>query len=255
MNKKYTIEIKLADCPVKYSFLYSKTVKYFKNYTLNEDLSLIGQDEGDSSENYVKLTKEEYDVGKKLIVEKAEEDYIEYKLLISKTSLFLLSHMRCIFHAVAIKWLDRAWLLTGPSGIGKTTQLRHWVSLIHGEMHIISGDMPVLRYQEKEITVYPSPWNGKEGITGKKSAKLGGIIYLEQNSINDISLISKGERLSAVFKQFICLPDTEEQIRTLSEMVAVMLQNYPIWKLKNKGDLESAGITIQAIKKYLDNKK
>jgi len=51
-----------------------------------------------------------------------------------------------LFRLAAV--LYRAWLLAGPSGVGKSTQIKSLQSLEPGAFGVICGDRPVLELRE-----------------------------------------------------------------------------------------------------------
>ena len=65
------------------------------------------------------------------------EPFAEYSLLFEKASNLVLPLGCFFFHGAAIKWNDKAFIFTGKSGIGKTTQLRNWVKLYTQEIECI----------------------------------------------------------------------------------------------------------------------
>ena len=98
----------------------------------------------------------------------------EYKSLIGLVSDKLMLSDRLIFHSVAFALRGRAWLLTAPSGTGKTTQYMNLKKLYGDEIRIICGDNPVLHFmQDGTIMVHPSPWKGKEKLGSNLTAPLG----------------------------------------------------------------------------------
>ncbi len=187
--------------------------------------------------------------GKKLFPEDASPGNVEFKALISLTSKELLKYGACIFHAVAVKAGGKTWLITAPSGGGKTTQLRNWMK-IDPTVEVISGDMPVLEKRwDGTVFVHPSPWNGKERIGGAAGAPLGGIVYLEKGEENTIYVMTLQERIRKCLPQFMCLPDTEEQIRSLAGLAGTTLGGHPAWLLRNRGDEESTALMVETIRK------
>lgn len=90
--------------------------------------------------------------------------YIEYMELCPKLSDAMLPFNRVFFHGTAFLWRGKAWIFAAVSGTGKTTQYLHWKALYGEEVQIINGDKPVLAFDDGNITVHPSPWNGKEGM-------------------------------------------------------------------------------------------
>lgn len=105
---------------------------------------------------------------------------------------------------------------------------------------MICGDMPLLEFrQDGSIWVHPSPWNGKERIRGKASARLSGLVYLEQGPENRFSVYPALESVVPILQQFAVLPDTVEQVKQLTSMEDQLLRQIPIWKFVNLGDYAS----------------
>ena len=156
MEKVY--EAEYAGHPVRFAFLEPQTRQHFKFW--------LKPVEGEYYD--IKATPE---LVKHVLAHMPEENpeyYAEYKALIGPTSAFLLRFRCCIFHAVAFLWQGKAWLLTAPSGTGKSTQFMNWRRLHPAEITMICGDMPVLELREDDsVWVHSSNWNGKEGIGSK----------------------------------------------------------------------------------------
>lgn len=177
----------------------------------------------------------------------------EYHLLHLVISNALLAYNRCVFHGTAFLWHEKAWIFSAPSGTGKTTQYRRWRKLYHDEVKIINGDKPILEFKEDHtIMVHPSPWKGKERWGSMLNAPLGGIIYLEQGKENKIECMAPQDAVIPLYKQFLFLPEKEEYIHAVCRMEDTLLRNIPVWKLINKGDLESAQLTHDVLLKYLE---
>jgi len=99
------------------------------------------------------------------------------------------------FHGAVFSWHGRAFMFTAKSGTGKSTQLKNWLQLYGDEINIINGDKPILAIRDDQVLVYPSPWKGKEGW-GQDDVMLplAGIIFLEQDRINEIRKMNIRER-------------------------------------------------------------
>ena len=87
--------------------------------------------------------------------------YIEFTAFSSAASVALLDSDRFLMHAVAFRWNNQAWLVTGPPGTGKSTHMRMLREQYDNEFTVICGDRPVLeRSKDGSFFVHPSPWNG-----------------------------------------------------------------------------------------------
>ncbi len=178
--------------------------------------------------------------------------YLECRYLIDLTARYLLQFGACIMHAAAFSWQGRAWLLAAPSGTGKSTQLLRWAQLVGTDLQVICGDMPALSVQaDGSVTVWPTPWNGKESWGGGDAAPLGGVLFLEQAEENTVERLSPEQSVFRFFRQFPRDAETPEQVLALARLIDRCAAAYPVWLLKNRGDLESARLSIRAIRAYL----
>lgn len=186
--------------------------------------------------------------------EDARDYYVEYRALLGATALELLKYDRCIYHAVAFEYRGLAWLLTAGSGVGKTTQFLNWQRLFPGEIEMICGDMPVIEAGDDSIIVHSSAWNGKErmGSPGR-SAKLGGIVALEQGDRNAISNLPAREAVFPLFTGFAVRPENEEQILALTSLMDRLYGSVPLMRFINLGDEESTAVLRSAINKTVES--
>lgn len=107
--------------------------------------------------------------------------------------------------------------------------------------------------EDHTIVVHPSPWKGKERWGSMLKASLGGIIYLEQGKKNKIERMKQEDAVIPLYKQFLFLPEKEEYIHAVCSMEEGLLKSVPVWKLVNKGDLESAQLTHDTLLKWMED--
>ena len=201
----------------------------------------------------VKATEERIRCAAGKLPQGAKIGYVENQTLIGLAGQALLRYDCCIFHAVAFLWRGLAWLLSAPSGTGKSTQYFNWQRLFPGEIEMISGDMPVLEARGDEgVFVHPSNWNGKEGVGGHGFARLGGLVLLEQGKENAISWVEAGDAVYPVLRQFVADLDTPEEIRRLAKLTEQVLLSAPVWKLVNLGDDASTRLLRRTLSVALD---
>ena len=226
---------------INFQFLYPDTVLYFRGRLARSD----------SEQADVMVTPDLIERARPLNPPDTEDSYIEYRCLIAQTAKALLRYDCCIFHCACFVWQGYAWLLSAPSGTGKTTQFMNWVNAHPGEIRMLSGDMPVLeRRDDGSIWAHPTSWNGKENMGSRISAPVAGVVMLEQGSENLLSPLSVHDGLMPVFRQFIVRPDTEEQIAALARLMDQMFRSLSFWKLVNLGDPASTELIRSAFAEH-----
>lgn len=99
---------------------------------------------------------------------------------------------RAVFHGAAIEYGGKAYLFTAPSGTGKTTHITLWRKFLDEKVNIINGDKPILHLTDNGITVYGTPYAGKESWQRNVSAPLAGICVLSQGKDNRIEKLESG---------------------------------------------------------------
>ena len=176
----------------------------------------------------------------------------EYNVLAGLVSGRLHRYGRAVFHGVSFLWRGRAWILTAPSGTGKTTQYYNLKTLFGDQIRIMNGDKPVLQAAEDgRIIVHPSPWNGKERLGTMETAELAGIIYLEQGEQNRIYKMEPEKAVVPILLQFITFLKNEEQVRYLFRIEETILQKIPVWKMVNNGNLQSTKMLYDTMELYM----
>ena len=230
---------------LRYAFQYSGTELYMYPYIKKSQ-----------AEGYDILASPEYiEMHKIYYTESRDDRYIEYKSLIGLTSLALLPYDSLIMHAVAVLLDGYCLLITAPPGTGKTTQYNNLKSLYGNDIEMICGDMPLIEIAEQSnIMVHPSPWNGKERIKGRRSAPLGGVIYLRQGNENTLRRMSPEEYVFPLLSQLAILPDTEEQIVKMTSIADHLFKQCPIWEMVNCGDKESSRMAAETFRAYVKDK-
>lgn len=234
----------LSGISLGFQFRYPDALQYFGNY-----LSLSPVFEKNIPK--VCLSDEEWNRYSNLMEEKIPGAYTEYSLLCFAASSALLPYQRCAFHGVAFLLRKKAWLITGKSGVGKTTQLHNWQKLYGNEFEVINGDKPILECRADEtVWIYPSPWNGKENYQGNSIGQLAGIIYLEQAKCNRIERLTIRDAMMPIYNQFLYFANTVEDIKGVGKLQDILLRNIPVWKLSNLGDEASTKMAYDTITEY-----
>ncbi|MCR5811635.1 MAG: hypothetical protein K6G34_09705 [Lachnospiraceae bacterium] len=176
------------------------------------------------------------------------QEFAEFCCLLEETADFLTLNNTTIYHGVAFIYERGAYILTAPSGTGKSTQYRNLRTMYGPGIRIINGDKPALgRNSDGQIIVYPSPWTGKERWAGKDKAPLHGLILLEQGQTNIVKTMDIQEAVLPVMEEFIYTARSRESVHTVCRMADSMLRRTPLYRFINKGDAESSAMLYDLI--------
>lgn len=228
----------LAGVPLIWAFHFPETERYLRKW-------ITGPSE--ESSNAIQVSEEELSdwasFGNKV------DAFAEFCLLCQQTSEALLRHGCCVIHAGAICFQNRAWLIAGGSGVGKSTQIKTLLDLYPDDVTVINGDKPVLECREDgTIIVHPSPWNGKEGWHGAETAPLGGIFLMRRGEENKVESIDPGAAAPFLYLQIFQSFTSKETIRLAGNMEEKILTSVPVWLFTNQDVPESTRLLMNTMK-------
>lgn len=229
-----------AETEIKYAFRHAETAGFFGDYLT----TCLGKEDSACEEIRCDDTVQVPFADLRYWDEKwgfPESPSSEFGLSVFHTCNHLLKKKRVVFHAAAFMWQGKSYLLTAPSGTGKTTQLKNLLSLYGNDVHILNGDKPILRVLESgDILVCPSPWKGKERWGDDKTyAILAGIIVLEQAKENVLRKLTIREAIPLLLQRFLFIADSREVVLAAASVEEAILKTVPVWHFKNSGDLAS----------------
>lgn len=152
---------------------------------------------------------------------------------------------RFIFHGASISYEGKGYIFTAPSGTGKSTHISLWQKYLDG-VEIVNGDKPIIHFGDSEITIYSTPYAGKEGWQNHSSAKLESLCIVNRGETNEIEKVSYGEHLTETFKQIYKPYDTVATIKTL-ELFDRLSKEVPLFLLKCDISREAVKTSFEAL--------
>lgn len=142
---------------------------------------------------------------------------------------------RFIAHMAVIAYNGVAYAFTAPSGTGKTTHIRLWMDAFGPDVTVINGDKPLLKLgnpsaNEPPVTVYGTPWGGKEGWQTNTSAPLAGLCFLTRGNVDECRRISPAAAFKPAMRQIYIPTDPQSALLTL-DFLDVLLRSVPLYQL------------------------
>lgn len=155
--------------------------------------------------------------------------YMESGLQFYRKLLFFDGMM---LHASAIEYQGKAYLFSGPCGMGKSTHTRLWHSLYGDEVQFFNDDKPALRRLDDKWFAYGTPWCGKDGINQNKKVPLGGICFLRRGETDEIRRLDKKEAMQYVLWQTTSKLKDPNKMTKLLSLVDKLVREIPIFELR-----------------------
>lgn len=160
------------------------------------------------------------------------DDYAEFICIYREIALRLPQFDAFVFHAAVVAVDGEAYAFTAPSGTGKSTHIRFWLSEFADKgAKVVNGDKPIFRLENGIFTAYGTPWCGKEDWGENTCAPLHAICFLTRGAENKISRIGDEESVSRIFHQVIMPKDPEIMDRFLS-LLDSLISSVPAYLLE-----------------------
>lgn len=152
-----------------------------------------------------------------------------------------------MFHASAVTYEGRAYLFSGPSGVGKSTHTSLWKQCFGEKAQIINDDKPALRCRDGRWYAYGTPWSGKSGINRNEKVPLGGICFLKRGTENRIRRLSAQEAVPLMYMQTNYPLKKKENMHRLLSAIEALVQQIPIYELENLPEPAAAQLSMETM--------
>lgn len=214
----HKLDIILSDLKVNIEHKYDYMSEFCKDYIAKfDDANIIAK----ADDNAIAKEKEMVP----LAPLKSCESLCIYRAIAEQLPQF----DRFVFHGAAIEYDGNAYLFTAPSGTGKTTHINLWRKYLGDKVGIINGDKPIIRVED-DVTVYGTPWAGKEGYQKNTKAPLRAICIIKQGKTNSIVRLKNSEAINHLMRQVYMPHDAIALSKTL-ELLGKMIEKTPVHEL------------------------
>lgn len=155
--------------------------------------------------------------------------YLESLAVYRKICEKLLDEDVILFHSSAFALEGKAYLLAAPSGTGKSTHARLWRQRFGSAVTTINDDKPLIHLGAQGVTVYGTPYGGKEGLHTNTSAPVAGIVLLHRAAENAITRLEPRTAYPKLLNQTYRRTDAPGMLRTMD--LVHRLCAVPLWSL------------------------
>lgn len=171
----------------------------------------------------------------------------EISALYRKIADLLVEENTVVFHSSSFMVNGGAFLITARSGVGKSTHSRNLNTYIGDGFVYINDDKPLIRVDENNVTVYGTPWNGKERRGNNISAPLKAVLFLSRGATNTYRKIVNKEEIYVKMISQIYLPKEKAKREKALKVADMLLKNVNFYEINVTKDAESAKMTYEEI--------
>lgn len=151
-----------------------------------------------------------------------------------------------LMHASVVSLEGRGYLMTAPSGTGKSTHTRLWRQCFD-QCELVNDDNPVVRIEQGKAIVYGSPWSGKTPCYRNVCHPVGAYVRLFQEPENNIHPYQPLEAYAMLLPAMSCMVWDKRMQTGVSRTVAEMVRLNPMYRLGCRPDEAAARLCLDTI--------
>ena len=154
-----------------------------------------------------------------------------------------------MLHSSAVELDGKAYLFSGPSGMGKSTHTRLWQELFGDAAKVFNDDKPAIRRLDDGVWyAYGTPWCGKDGININMRVPLAGICFLRRGKENVIRRLPANEALTQIIYQTMHRFKYAENLDLMLGVVEGLVKEIPIYEFYNRPELAAAQLSYETMR-------
>ena len=151
-----------------------------------------------------------------------------------------------LMHASVVSLEGRGYLMTAPSGTGKSTHTRLWRQCFD-QCELVNDDNPVVRIEQGKAIVYGSPWSGKTPCYRNVCHPVGAYVRLFQEPENNIHPYQPLEAYAMLLPAMSSMVWDKRMQTGVSKTVAEMVRLNPMYRLGCRPDEAAARLCRDTI--------
>ena len=230
-----------------YDLIYEKCRDYLTENSSPNDIDIdIVVNKDDIMNEYAILRKLELK-GKPDDVVYCTERRTEISAVHRKLTNALLDRNVILMHGALVSTRGKGYLITAPSGTGKSTRAKLWEDVIP-DSTIVNGDKPLIKVCDAGIVAYGTPWSGKERWGQNVGVELNAVLLLERSEgRNAVKEIKTAEALPTLLIQTY-LPDSLEERRKVIALLGQMSKTVRYYRFRSAPTPEAIQLAYDIVR-------
>ncbi len=149
-------------------------------------------------------------------------------------------------HACGVVWRDRALVLCGQSGAGKSTTARLWRRHTRGTL-VLSDDRVVLRAVGRGARAWGTPWHGDGGFASSESRPLAALFFLGHGRATRATPLPRAEAAARLLSRSFPPPWDPAAMARALETCAAITAAVPAFELAFRPDRTAIRAVREAV--------
>ncbi len=152
-----------------------------------------------------------------------------------------------LVHASVIRKDGKGYLMTAPSGTGKSTHTWLWYKNIPG-CDLMNDDNPIVRVVDGKPTVFGSPWSGKTRCYRNTQAPVGAIVRIRQNDHNEIRPLPPTQALAVLLPSVSSMKWDSVVYNGICDTLASIIEMVGVYELGCLPNADAALLCYNTVK-------
>lgn len=152
-----------------------------------------------------------------------------------------------LVHASVIRKDGYGYLMTAPSGTGKSTHTHLWYKNIPG-CDLMNDDNPIVRVVDGQVIIYGSPWSGKTPCYRNIQAPIGAFVRIQQRPRNEIRKMGSVEAFSTLLPAVSSMKWDPRVYKGICNTIGAVVGKVGVYELGCLPDADAAHLCYKTVR-------
>ena len=159
-----------------------------------------------------------------------------------------------LMHASVVSLEGKGYLMTAPSGTGKSTHTRLWRQCFD-QCELVNDDNPVVRIEQGKAMVYGSPWSGKTPCYRNASRRVSSIVNLSQAPFNAVRPVKGIPAYSFLLSSVSSVRWDRKVMDSLTSVLSRIAMEVPCYRMDCLPDADAAMTCCRVVESNESNEQ